>query len=231
MKMIGVGVATKRQFQKLVGRIGNGPSTSTFSATTLHDFFIDHQGVVNFRTNDKDNNNNNDLASNSNLNSNDSNASPVETSSSSQFHRHENHNSSHRRINHRHAAKDWLHNIASIPKSTVLKDIRNPVLSIASWSTLISIIHAVLSKLSKSSTNSNLFQHIASKMCIGTQMHSLMISSLGLLLVFRTNSAYQRFVEGRKIWEQISGISRNLDRMVNLYSDEIGQSKVKRIKH
>ena len=128
------------------------------------------------------------------------------------------------RINHRHSSNDWLHNLLSIPKSTVLREIRNPLISIATWSTLVSFLHKALASHTKLS-------HIASKMAIGTQMHSLMISSLGLLLVFRTNSAYQRFVEGRKIWEQILSISRNIDRMTHLYYSEIGHAKVHRIKH
>lgn len=49
--------------------------------------------------------------------------------------------------------------------------------------------------------------------------------------MFRTNSAYQRFVEGRKIWEEILGISRNLDRMMSLYKEDIGAGKINRIKH
>ena len=85
---------------------------------------------------------------------------------------------SRRRVNNRHSSNDWLHNILSIPKSTVLKEIRNPVLSIASFSTIISILHKILS----TSSNASLV-NFASKMSVGTQMHSLMISSLGLLLV------------------------------------------------
>jgi predicted membrane chloride channel (bestrophin family) len=57
------------------------------------------------------------------------------------------------------------------------------------WATIISLIYKFLPN-----------RDIAKKMIIPTQPHSLLTSSLGLLLVFRTNSAYQRFVEGRKIW-------------------------------
>jgi len=35
------------------------------------------------------------------------------------------------------------------------------------------------------------------RMCLPTLMHSMMVSAMSLLLVFRTNSAYQRFAEGR----------------------------------
>ncbi|TVQ48892.1 MAG: hypothetical protein EA365_00915 [Gloeocapsa sp. DLM2.Bin57] len=37
---------------------------------------------------------------------------------------------------------------------------------------------------------------------------------LGLLLVFRTNTAYDRFWEGRKLWERLVSTSRNLARFI-----------------
>uniref|UniRef100_A0A7S2Y9J6 Bestrophin homolog n=1 Tax=Entomoneis paludosa TaxID=265537 RepID=A0A7S2Y9J6_9STRA len=52
---------------------------------------------------------------------------------------------------------------------------------------------------------------------------------MGLLLVFRTNSAYQRFAEGRKIWETIVNSSRDLYRMMMLYEHEIGMDKRRRL--
>jgi predicted membrane chloride channel (bestrophin family) len=59
--------------------------------------------------------------------------------------------------------------------------------------------------------------------------HSLLVSSLALLLVFRTNSAYQRFAEGRKIWEKILSVSRNMSRMATLYRKELGNPRLNRI--
>jgi hypothetical protein len=56
-----------------------------------------------------------------------------------------------------------------------------------------------------------------------------MVSALGLLLVFRTNSAYQRFVEGRKIWKRIINSSRDLYRMCMLYEQEMGLEKRRRM--
>jgi len=56
-----------------------------------------------------------------------------------------------------------------------------------------------------------------------------MVSALGLLLVFRTNSAYQRFVEGRKIWGEIVNSARDLYRYIMMYETEIGIEKRRRI--
>ncbi|MFN3876500.1 MAG: bestrophin family ion channel, partial [Flavobacteriales bacterium] len=41
-------------------------------------------------------------------------------------------------------------------------------------------------------------------------MHSLLGFALSMLLVFRTNSAYDRWWEGRKLWGQLVNASRNL---------------------
>lgn len=56
-----------------------------------------------------------------------------------------------------------------------------------------------------------------------------MVSALSLLLVFKTNSAYQRFAEGRKIWETIINQSRDLYRMMMLYEKQIGKGKRRRV--
>lgn len=91
-------------------------------------------------------------------------------------------------LNNRHSASDWLYNVLSLPKSSVLRDIRNPVLSIAAWSGVVSVIQRILA-----SSSSRMLQGLSTNMCIGATPHSFLVSSLGLLLVFRTNSAYQRF--------------------------------------
>ena len=118
----------------------------------------------------------------------------------------------------RHSSKDWLHNFRTIRNSTVLREIRNPVISSSVWAAAVAVVHKLLPTAA------------ASKMCIPIFGHSLVVSMLGLLLVFRTNSAYQRFLEGRKIWEQILTNSRNLSRMLTLYQNELGTQRVKILK-
>jgi putative membrane protein len=50
-----------------------------------------------------------------------------------------------------------------------------------------------------------------------TTMHSLMGIVLGLFLVFRTNSAYDRWWEGRKLWGGLVNSTRNLALKVDAY--------------
>jgi putative membrane protein len=47
--------------------------------------------------------------------------------------------------------------------------------------------------------------------------HSLLGIVLGLLLVFRTNTAYDRWWEGRKIWGAVLNTSRNFARQINAF--------------
>jgi len=56
-----------------------------------------------------------------------------------------------------------------------------------------------------------------------------MVSALGLLLVFKTNSAYQRFSDGRIYWEEILSTARDLSRLAKLYEQEIGVAKLRRV--
>ena len=88
----------------------------------------------------------------------------------------------------RHSASDWLYNIQSFPQSKVLREIRNPVLSVTGWSFAVSVVHRLCQ-----SSSSALLQTLAVHMNIPATAHSFLVSALGLLLVFRTNSAYQRF--------------------------------------
>lgn len=85
----------------------------------------------------------------------------------------------------RYSASDWFHNIMTLPKSSILKEIKGPVIAVTIWSTFISIMHLFL-------RHRNMTQ-AAKALTISSKPHALLVSALGLLLVFRTNSAYQRF--------------------------------------
>lgn len=85
----------------------------------------------------------------------------------------------------RYSASDWIHNMVSLPNSGILREIKGPVGWITAWSTLVSIVYKMC--------DIGGFANVARKMCLGSTPHSLIASSIGLLLVFRTNSAYQQF--------------------------------------
>jgi hypothetical protein len=89
-------------------------------------------------------------------------------------------------INNRHSSADWFYNLQTIPSSSVLRETKGPVLSLAGWATFVSVVHSMLRFMGK--------HHTASLLSIPSSAHGFVVSSLGLLLVFRTNSAYQRFL-------------------------------------
>merc|ERR1719401_2072145 len=57
-------------------------------------------------------------------------------------------------------------------------------------------------------------------------VHTMTGSALSLLLVFRTNTAYQRFQEGRRMWNDILDLSRDIALNTALYRNEIGSKWV-----
>mmetsp|Transcript_15739 Transcript_15739/g.32816 ORF Transcript_15739/g.32816 Transcript_15739/m.32816 type:complete len:483 (+) Transcript_15739:226-1674(+) len=121
----------------------------------------------------------------------------------------------------RYSASDWLHNMKNFHNSSILRDIKNPVSWITAWSTLVSFVYKLLHMTGHGD--------LGSRMCLGSTPHSLISSSIGLLLVFRTNSAYQKFREGRKTWEKLSNTCRDITRMISVYEQNVGTARKHRI--
>eukprot|EP00531_Pseudo-nitzschia_arenysensis_P001559 CAMPEP_0116133552 /NCGR_PEP_ID=MMETSP0329-20121206/10168_1 /TAXON_ID=697910 /ORGANISM="Pseudo-nitzschia arenysensis, Strain B593" /LENGTH=558 /DNA_ID=CAMNT_0003628193 /DNA_START=111 /DNA_END=1787 /DNA_ORIENTATION=- len=120
----------------------------------------------------------------------------------------------------RYSAGDWWHNTVSLPNSAILRSIRGPVLFMTCWAGILSMLYRRMLVTNPVAAN---------VMCLSSLPHSLMSSALSLLLVFKTNSAYQRFAEGRVIWENIINLSRDTYRLINLYENEMGRSKRRRL--
>jgi ion channel-forming bestrophin family protein len=67
------------------------------------------------------------------------------------------------------------------------------------------------------------FDRLVWPVAIPATVHTLVGVALGLLLVFRTNSSYDRFWEGRQLWGSLVNESRNLARAaaVHLRADPV----------
>jgi ion channel-forming bestrophin family protein len=89
-------------------------------------------------------------------------------------------------------------------KGSVLKTISKHVIWCGIFGTLVSILHY--------------FKLPVSQPILGSVIPSIV---LGLLLVFRTNTAYERFWEGRKSWGSLVNTVRNLARQIWVSVDEI----------
>ena len=75
----------------------------------------------------------------------------------------------------------------NLPRSTTLRDVWNPVACVFAWGTVWSVVHRSLTEVARRGG------------VVPTVQHSMMVSAMSLLLVFRTNSAHQRFAEGRGV--------------------------------
>eukprot|EP00747_Dinoflagellata_sp_TGD_P083235 gnl/TRDRNA2_/TRDRNA2_162026_c0_seq1.p1 gnl/TRDRNA2_/TRDRNA2_162026_c0~~gnl/TRDRNA2_/TRDRNA2_162026_c0_seq1.p1 ORF type:complete len:553 (-),score=54.62 gnl/TRDRNA2_/TRDRNA2_162026_c0_seq1:88-1746(-) len=114
----------------------------------------------------------------------------------------------------RYNTADWLRILLKTPTSVLLRKILSPVLASMCWAAVIWVLHSTY--------------YVSFLGDIG-HVHSLLGSALGLLLVFRTNAAYQRFWEGRKIWEAVQGNVRALASLCMVYRHEVTKEKLRRI--
>ncbi|MEH2111104.1 bestrophin family protein [Nostoc sp.] len=97
----------------------------------------------------------------------------------------------------------WLGRVLQL-KGSVMKAIYRHILWCGAFGFLISLLYH--------------FDKPVSQPILGSVIPSIV---LGLLLVFRTNTAYERFWEGRKCWGSIVNNVRNLARQIWVSVDEI----------
>jgi hypothetical protein len=100
-------------------------------------------------------------------------------------------------VTQRYAAADWAKNLRSLPRSMILSRISSPLL----FNMLITVIICATHSLPW-------LAH--SQMSLSRTPHTLAGNALGLLLVFRTNAAYDRFWEARKVWGTVTSECRQL---------------------
>ncbi len=106
------------------------------------------------------------------------------------------------------------------------------------WSTFFDLRGTMLMVLSRragvillTATAATLAHYFWRPLGIAAEAHILIGPSLSLLLVFRTNSSYDRFWEGRKLWGTLVNTSRNLARLatVHLHKDPVLCARVLRL--
>ncbi|GLB50233.1 bestrophin family protein [Neptunitalea lumnitzerae] len=95
--------------------------------------------------------------------------------------------------------KDWITFIFKFHKADTFRKLLSLMLVIAVYSFIVAFLEIEYWKLSDQSHVKNI-----------TIMHSVLSFVISLLLVFRTNTAYDRWWEGRKHWGALVNNSRNL---------------------
>jgi len=108
----------------------------------------------------------------------------------------------------RYNAQGWLSELLDIPNSRILRRILPHVL----FNVYFALILSALSL--KKVYRDNFF------MAFPYMFHMLLGGSLSLLLVFRTNAAYDRWWEARKAWGTVIGHSREIIRVACQMLDE-----------
>lgn len=95
--------------------------------------------------------------------------------------------------------KDWFTFIFKMHKADTFQRLKYMLITITIYSLIIAFIEQELFHVKESSLIKNT-----------SLVHTLLGFVLSLLLVFRTNSAYDRWWEGRKLWGTLTNNSRNL---------------------
>jgi len=113
-------------------------------------------------------------------------------------------------------AKDWLGFIFKIHKSDTVRKLWPSILFMGFLSWLVAYLELDYFDLSQNSALKNT-----------SILHTVIGFVLSLLLVFRTNTAYDRWWEGRKMWGKLVNDSRNLAIKLNALIPE--EDKVTRI--
>ncbi|MPR37051.1 bestrophin family protein [Salmonirosea aquatica] len=105
--------------------------------------------------------------------------------------------------------KEWFRFIFFFPRADTVRKLLPLLISIGVYATLLAYLIIDYWKIGQNSDLKNV-----------SLMHSLLGFVISLLLVFRTNTAYDRWWEGRKQWGTLVNISRNLALKMDALLDE-----------
>lgn len=100
--------------------------------------------------------------------------------------------------------KEWFSFIFKIHKADTVRKLLPLIIGISAYSALIAYLELEYWSLSANMYVKNI-----------PAMHTLLSFAISILLVFRTNTAYDRWWEGRKLWGSLVNNSRNLALKIN----------------
>lgn len=106
--------------------------------------------------------------------------------------------------------KDWFSFIFRLHKSDTIRQLFPLIVGVAAYSAVVSYLELEVFKLSQNNHLKNI-----------STMHTLLSFVISMLLVFRTNSAYDRWWEGRKLWGALVNSSRNFAMKLNGMLDSV----------
>ncbi|MGN6420120.1 MAG: bestrophin family protein [Pseudobacter sp.] len=95
--------------------------------------------------------------------------------------------------------KDWFTFVFRFHKADTLRKLFPLIIGISAYSAIIAVMELEWLRLSENNHLKNI-----------SMMNNLLSFVISMLLVFRTNTAYDRWWEGRKLWGSLVNNSRNL---------------------
>jgi len=104
----------------------------------------------------------------------------------------------------RYNPKEWFTFIFRFHKADTVRKLMPLLLLNAAYAGILAYLETEVLHIGKNSHLANL-----------TMVHSLLGLVISLLLVFRTNTAYERWWEGRKMWGSLVNSSRNMALKLN----------------
>lgn len=105
--------------------------------------------------------------------------------------------------------KEWVRYIFYFQKADTVRKLAPLILTIGAYSAVLSYLILIHWRIGENTDLKNI-----------SLMHSLLGFVISMLLVFRTNTAYDRWWEGRRQWGSLMNISRNLSLKINALLDE-----------
>ncbi|MCU0328641.1 MAG: hypothetical protein MUE53_06585 [Chitinophagales bacterium] len=105
--------------------------------------------------------------------------------------------------------KEWFSFIFKFHKADTFRQLYKIIIAFIFYCVAVIYIEKEFFKLNEHSLIKNL-----------SLIHSMLGFVMSMLLIFRTNTAYDRWWEGRKLWGQLTNTSRNLALKINVVIDE-----------
>jgi putative membrane protein len=116
--------------------------------------------------------------------------------------------------------KDWIHSTLALPSSDTARKLLPLLLGLSIYSAAIAYWELEYLQLSELSWVKNI-----------TTVHNLLGFVMSILLVFRTNTAYDRWWEARKQWGTLTNVSRMMAMKMNSFltkEDKVNRSFFKK---
>jgi ion channel-forming bestrophin family protein len=93
------------------------------------------------------------------------------------------------------ARSNWVRDLLTTGRSVLLQRISGRLGFVGTWATILALVFLY----------SPQEWHVQDRLALPAWPHELVGGFLSILLVFRTDQAYQRFWEGRKRWAEVAG--------------------------